>query len=70
MKSVMVKRLTWNDIKDWPESQGRTEIVDGELVMSPVPSHRHQWICTELGVAIAPFVKARDLGVFFSNPCT
>ena len=66
--SVMVKKLTWDDIKDWPECHGRTEIVDGELVMSPLPSNRHQQISLHLGKAILPFVEQRALGVFFPIP--
>ena len=37
--SVAAKKLTWDDIKDWPEDAGRTEIVDGELVMSRHARH-------------------------------
>ena len=63
-----LKKLTWDDIKDWPEYHGRTEIVDGELVMSPVPSDRHQEICLWLGVEIGPFVRDHGLGKFWSHP--
>lgn len=63
--SVMVKKLTWDDIKDWPEHHGRTEIVDGELVMSPLPANRHQRICIRLGELIQPYVRNHDLGEFF-----
>lgn len=66
--SVAAKKLTWDDIKDWPESHGRTEIVDGELVMSPLPSNQHQMICLRLGRLISPFVEQRDLGEFFAIP--
>lgn len=66
--SVMVKKLTWDDIKDWPESHSRTEIVDGELIVSPVPSLRHHDICAELGAIIRPFVKQHGLGRFFTHP--
>ena len=66
--AVAVKRLTWEDIKDFPQYHGRTEIVDGELVMSPVPAKRHQRICSRLGLAISPFVEDRDLGEFYSLP--
>ncbi len=46
--SVAAKKLTWDDIKDWPEDAGRTEIVDGELVISPTPprgirGYAHIW---------------------------
>ena len=66
--SVAAKKLTWNDIKDFPESHDRTEIVDGELVMSPTPGLSHQRICTLLGANISPFVAEHDLGAFFDNP--
>ena len=59
--SVVAKKLTWNDIKDFPESHGRTEIVDGELVISPTPGLSHQRICTLLGANISPFVAEHDL---------
>ena len=66
--SVAEEKLSWDDIKDWPESAGRTEIVDGELVKSPTPATRHQRICTELGVKIALFNEVRSLGVVFASP--
>ena len=33
-----VHKLSWEDIKDLPETAGRTEIVDGELIVSPTPA--------------------------------
>ena len=66
--SVAAKKLTWDDIKDWPESAGRTEIVDGELVMSPTPGAEHQDIAGLLGSELLQFVRARGLGRFFPNP--
>ena len=64
---VIAKKLTWDDIKDLPEDAGRTEIVDGDLVMAPAPSYRHQEIATALGAKIYPFVKTRGLGKFYSS---
>jgi Uma2 family endonuclease len=66
--SVAVKKLTWDDIKDWPESPGRTELVDGRLVMSPVPSMKHQRISDRLSWKLGPFVQRRDLGWFYGHP--
>ena len=66
--NVAAQKLTWDDIKDMPEDAGRTEIVDGELVLSPTPTTRHQEICTLLGVEIVGFVKDRGLGPMFSCP--
>jgi len=66
--SVIVKKLTWDEIKGFPESHGRTEIVDGELVVSPTPSGPHQRICTLLGIRIGNFVLEQNLGEFYSSP--
>ena len=66
--SAAVKKPIWEEIKYWPEYHGRTEIVDGELVMSPVPGGRHQKVCARLGVIILPFVESRDLGDFYMHP--
>ena len=66
--SVAAKKLTWDDIKDWPEDAGRTEIVDGELVMSPTPATRHQRICTRLGIRLGSYVEEHNLGEFLSSP--
>lgn len=63
-----VNKLTWEDIKDYPESHTRVELVDGELVMSPVAAHDHQRICQLIGVAIIPWVYANKLGEFFCLP--
>ena len=51
--NVAIKKLTWDDIKEWPEYHGCTEIVDGELVLSPVPSISHQEICSSSGYGSA-----------------
>jgi Uma2 family endonuclease len=67
--STTLRRLTWDDIKDLPESGAkRTELVDGELIVSPAASSRHQRICTELGLEIGLFLRTRKLGDFFSSP--
>ena len=60
---IAVKRLSWEDIKDLPESAGRTEIVDGELVVSPTPASRHQRICTLLGLSLGGLVEANATAI-------
>jgi Uma2 family endonuclease len=67
--SVTVRRLTWDDIKDLPESGAkRTELVDGELVVSPAASIRHQRICGRLAAKLGAFAEPRRLGQFFTHP--
>ena len=67
--STTVRRLRWEDIKDLPESgASRTELVDGELVVSPTASSRHQRICTQLGLEIGLFLRTHKLGDLFSSP--
>ncbi len=66
--SVAAAKLTWDDIKDLPEDAGRTEIVNGELVLSPGPASRHQEICILLTLEIGPFIRSRDLGKMFAGP--
>ena len=63
-----VHKLSWEDIKDLPETAGRTELVDGELIVSPTPATRHQRVCTELGIELGLFVRRHRLGRFFSSP--
>jgi Uma2 family endonuclease len=65
--SVAVRKLTWDDLKDLPEDARRTEIVDGDLVVSPTPSYYHQSIATALAAKIYPFVKQKALGEFFGS---
>lgn len=68
MSIVLAGKLTWDDIKDLPESAGKTEIVDGELRVSPIAGLAHQRAATRLTVKIGPFVAERSLGEFFGSP--
>ena len=66
--SVAVRKLTWDDLKKLPEDAGRTEIVDGDFIVSPTPSDQHQEISTALAAKIYPFVKRHELGKFYGAP--
>lgn len=65
---VDLKKLTWSDIEGLPETHGRTELADGELVVTPIPSRNHQRICARLGRAVQDFVDSSGLGEFFMHP--
>jgi len=67
MATPAVHLYTWDDIKNLPESAGRIEIVDGDLIMSPSPGGSHQRICTELGIEVGAFIRKAKLGTFYSS---
>jgi Uma2 family endonuclease len=67
MATPAVHLYTWDDIKNLPESAGRTEIVDGDLIISPSPGGSHQRICTELGIEVGAFIRKAKIGTFYSS---
>ncbi len=36
--------VTEEEFLSLPESTEKVELVDGEVILSPTPSYRHQWI--------------------------
>jgi len=62
------KTYTWDEIKDWPESAARTELVEGELVVSPVPGNQHNYAAMQLTLVLLPWIVERGLGRFFPQP--
>jgi Uma2 family endonuclease len=62
----VAKKLTWEDIKNLPE-EGKTELVEGKLYMSPTAGSPHQRIGTRLSGRILTFVEDNDLGEFFGR---
>ncbi len=69
MPSVAAKPLTWDDIKDWPEDAGsKTELVHGELVMSPAANLDHAYMSNVLGFALNLHISEFNLGRLYSSP--
>ena len=66
--AVAARAYTWDDIKDWPETAERTEIVHGDLIVSPTPSDPHAGANTEVGRVLANFVKENNLGRVYIVP--
>ena len=67
--SVVAHPLTWDDIKNRPEDAGRrTELVHGELVVSPSPTSDHQVIVNSLIVELNLHVRAQGLGQVVPGP--
>ena len=68
MPATAIRKLTWEDIKDLPESHGRTEIVDGELILSPIAARSHLLISHRLSEKLAPQMERDGRGTFFPGP--
>ena len=60
-------RRTLEDFERLPE-ETRAELIDGEILMSPSPSFRHQVVSSRLHELLAAFVRARKLGEFVTAP--
>ena len=55
---------TYADLLAIPEDGPKCEIVEGNLVVSPLPSHGHQFAIGEL-LLLLKGVAPRDFGVLF-----
>lgn len=60
-------RFTYQDYLNLPEDR-RYEILDGELLMSPSPSEKHQRVPLSLAVLLSTFVKEHRLGRVYPAP--
>ena len=66
---VAEKKLTWDDIKDWPvDVSRRTELFDGRLEVSPTPGSSHGMAGSDLGGILWNHVRERKLGRVFLAP--
>ncbi len=62
-------RLTFEEYVKLPPIEGRYDIVDGELLMTPSPFPLHQWDQENIVKPLHPFVQKRKLGVVLDAPC-
>ena len=60
-------RFTYEDYLNTPDDV-RYELLDGELVMAPSPSMRHQRIAGRMFVALQPYVERMELGQAYIAP--
>jgi len=61
-------KMTYDQYCLLPEDRNRYELFDGELVMTPSPTHRHQAVVVRLTTAMENFVKKNALGEVFVAP--
>ena len=51
-----------------PETKRPHEMIDGLMVMSPMPNLDHQWLCGRVHEGLSDFVEERQLGVVLFAP--
>lgn len=62
-------RFTYEDYKSLPESmEKRYELLDGDLLVVPAPTTRHQLVSGNLEFILRGFVRAQGLGTVLSSP--
>jgi Uma2 family endonuclease len=61
-------RLTYRDWLCLPDDGSRYEILDGEILMTPAPSVRHQVISSRLHSRLGPFLETSGAGSLFAAP--
>jgi Uma2 family endonuclease len=68
--ATTLKRLTYLDLDVIPEEQegDRHELIDGELVVTPVPVMKHQRVSRNLVYALDDHVRHQGLGEVHSAP--
>jgi Uma2 family endonuclease len=60
-------KFTVADYMTAPEDR-RYQLLDGEMIVAPSPTTRHQTICIKLATELFQFVSQNDLGQVFSAP--
>ena len=61
-------KVTYFEYSTLPETGPRYQLVEGELIMTPAPSYRHQTVQVRLTVALYNFAEPRGLGIVRGSP--
>jgi Uma2 family endonuclease len=61
-------KITWDDLLKMPEDNRRREIIDGELILSPSPSDKHQDVLGALYRIVADYLDTHSIGRVFFAP--
>lgn len=61
--------MSLEDFLALPESHQRTELINGEVIVSPAPHDYHQKVVTLLPIVLAPLVQTGELRVAPSGGC-
>ena len=69
MPAIQERRWTAAEVRALPDEPGkRFEVVDGELLVSPGPSDRHQLVLSRLFAVIFAYVDAQKFGAVLWGP--
>ena len=60
-------RFTVDDYMSTPEGT-RYQLLDGEMILAPSPTGRHQKILLELSIVLHPFITGGALGDLWTSP--
>ena len=60
-------KFSYEDYCTLPEGS-RYQLIEGDLVMSPAPTRRHQEIVKRLLLALAGFAEPKGLGTVYDSP--
>ena len=69
MQGIDTKHLTFADYLLLPTIRQRYDIMDGEMVMTATPTARHQWIISNLNLALRAYLQAPRRGMVIFAPC-
>ncbi|MEX0692274.1 MAG: Uma2 family endonuclease [Gemmatimonadales bacterium] len=65
----LARRYTVDDVLAFPTDGNRYELVDGELLVTPAPSQRHQGVLARLLGALIPYVSSHQpVATLFPGP--
>ena len=64
---VVLPNRTYDDFTALPEGT-LAQLIDGDIIVSPVPNVKHQLVIGRLSRLLANFVDDRNLGVVFGSP--
>ncbi|HEX7091005.1 MAG TPA: Uma2 family endonuclease [Longimicrobiales bacterium] len=58
-------RYTWTyaEYARFPDDGNRYEVIDGEVLVTPAPSPRHQYVMSNLLITLRQYVERHGLGV-------
>jgi Uma2 family endonuclease len=68
MSTATSTKITYDDLLKMPEDNRLREIIDGELIVSPSPTSRHQDIVGALYRRIAEYLDGKPAGRVFISP--